>query len=321
MCLHWRGCRLVPRILNLVVTCTDRKRGEPTPELRARDLPEMEAPQRCADWIKRLKATTTKPTPASELYAGNHWHVVRSVVANAMRQDIDLKVWVLSAGYGLIPFDAPIVPYAASFSRGPDQVTTLKESPRWWKRLAKWKGPTPSKPRTIRELAERTDKVPMLVAASASYVRATLADLVDAERILSQARLAVISAGFAGDKSIESVLLPCDARFLQNRRGTAHSLNVKLAAWALEEFRDWEHDFSRLHLQFDRQLARLHAPEVIHRTPCTDQTVTRFIKNRVKQGQLSGYTVLLGEFRRSGLACEQKRFKLLYGTVANGMSR
>jgi hypothetical protein len=56
------------------------------------------------------------------------------------------------------------------------------------------------------------------------------------------------------------------------------------------------------------------------RRPNTDAEVTSFIKERLV-GKRQGYTVLLREFRKGGLACEQHRFKQLYTSVVGSQAK
>lgn len=301
--------------LNLVVTCTDRKRFVPVDALRVQTLPHGTVAERHKNWIERLRTVPSGLIPASDLYVGNHWHVVRGIVARAKSENIAMDVWVLSAGYGLIPFDAPLKPYAASFSPGPDQVVRTSEIQLWWAQLATWQGPLAGAPRTLHQLADRSKAVPMVVAASAPYVRAALPDLAKAQAILTEKRLAVISTGFGGSDALGSALLRSDKRMISERGGTAHTLNVKLAAWSIDSFEHWRKDLSVLHSQFDRAMERL-APSINKSgRPHTDAEVRSFIEERLVNNATS-YTVLLREFRDNGLACEQKRFKRLYAAVA-----
>jgi hypothetical protein len=269
-------------------------------------------------WLKQIATDRHSYTPAIELYLGNHWHIVRGIIADAGKRNIRLKVWVLSAGYGLIPVDAPIQSYAASFSSGPDQVTPLSDASLWWSALASWAGPVPSSPRSLRQLAAEQETIPMLVAASAPYIRAIHPDLMAASEILTPRRLALISAGLNGSRSLSSILLESDERFLdvnKGRGGTAHTLNAKLAAWSLEHFDEWQEDFASLRGKFHGSLNRLEPRERPERIHMTDRQVISFIRHRIANGE-RGHSVLLRKLRVSGHACEQKRFKNLYNAVS-----
>jgi len=63
--------------LHLITSCTDRKRGRVPDELRVRDLAAGSTVDRANQWIARLAAPCAIETPASEVYVGEHWSVVR----------------------------------------------------------------------------------------------------------------------------------------------------------------------------------------------------------------------------------------------------
>jgi hypothetical protein len=255
---------------------------------------------------------------------GNHWQIVRSAISTARQRNIELSAWVLSAGYGLIPIDAALHSYAASFSAGPDKVTELNDAPAWWTELAEWQGPAPTKPRTLTALVERTKEGQTLIAASAPYVRAIRSDLVDGIEHSSPKNVAVISAGFKGDEALNSILLDCDDRFLDKTNGqggTAHTLNAKLAAWALDSYTDWEHDFAVLHRIFRDRRSQLTARGRPQRRQCTDKEILSFIEKSVATSPVKARSILLHELRDSGSACEQSRFKKLYDIVTAGVAQ
>ncbi len=305
----------MPRGLNLIVTCTDRKRERPNRSLEASQLPKGSTEDRSKEWIRRMRTFSGEGRPAIDLYTGSQWHVIRGIIDDAQRQTIRLRVWILSAGYGLIPTTARISPYSASFASGPDRVVDPAESKAWWSSLAEWEGPDPDGPRSLTELATRNRNDLMLVVASAPYIRAVLSDLRAAAGILSPSRLAIISTGLRNSPSLEGLVVPSDDRFLQKFGGTLHSLNAKLAGWALSCFDEWSDDISKLHSLFATSLEALEHRERPTRTPQTDHQVMTFIRGEFLTGKRS-YSGMLKAFRTAGLACEQKRFKDLYLSIA-----
>src|SRR5687767_10391584 len=101
----------------MVVTCTDRKTVPLNGGPRASQLPPGTLEMRMDAWRNALNLTSQGAVPAEELYAGDHWSVVRSLRSVAPA-GLDLQVWVASAGYGLLRSDALIRPYSATFARG-----------------------------------------------------------------------------------------------------------------------------------------------------------------------------------------------------------
>src|SRR5262245_35571216 len=101
--------------LHIVVTCANRKRHDVPTELRLRDIRERTAEMRFGAWQDRLESSHAERYPAIELYAGEHWSVVRELTGSSPLAQT-AQLWIMSAGYGLIPANALIRPYAATFS-------------------------------------------------------------------------------------------------------------------------------------------------------------------------------------------------------------
>src|SRR5512132_4121876 len=104
-----------PVTVHVVVTCTNRKKRPVPARLRLGSLPSGSIARRVDTWIRRLCEDANEPTvAASDLYAGEHWTIVRSLPDLSSNTE-NVRLWVCSAGYGLVPVDAQIRPYAATF--------------------------------------------------------------------------------------------------------------------------------------------------------------------------------------------------------------
>src|SRR4051794_767517 len=104
--------------LHIIASCTDRKRGLVPAALRLRSVRELDVEARARAWWMRLQGAEQATVVAEELYAGDHWQVVRELRVAAGTAGYIPYLWVASAGYGLIPAEAPVCPYSATFTRG-----------------------------------------------------------------------------------------------------------------------------------------------------------------------------------------------------------
>ncbi len=297
--------------IHVVVTCSHRK-TQPVPAgLQLRRVTAAKTATRALHWITRLTSNSAPAIAASSLYAGAHWDIARRL----SRHDAPgakVVVWVCSAGYGLIPFDAPIRPYSATFAPAhldsiPGGRTATAE---WWAALRDWAGPTGG-PRSLAELAAKESDARLLLVLSAPYLAACHPDVLAAASTLPDpAQLSVISAGTKTAGELAEFLLPVDARLEHVVGGTRQSLNVRVAEHLLAGG-DYEHAAMRDRLS--RLLAGQPAPRRYTRTPLTDQEVQVFIRDRLAQdGAAVTHTRLLRELRDSGRACEQHRFADLF---------
>lgn len=111
--------------------------------------------------------------------------------------DSRVKVWVASAGYGLVDVQTLVAPYAATFSSRQADSVTLATSPTvvdlqrrmWWRTLREH-----SSQGSGRSMAAVGADGPILVAASWSYLAAMSDELVEAEA-QSSGRLVLTTTG------------------------------------------------------------------------------------------------------------------------------
>src|SRR4051812_46295043 len=100
--------------VNVVVSCTKRKTRRPIADLDAANLPAfVGVADRSGDWIARLAGRPEELLPAAELYSGDHWKVALELPECSA---FPVRLWVCSAGYGLITPSSLLAPYEATFS-------------------------------------------------------------------------------------------------------------------------------------------------------------------------------------------------------------
>ena len=305
-------------VVNVVVTCTNRKTVPTPPRLRLRDIPPVEVAVRLDGWLRRLQESESPRRQALDMYCGGSWTTVREVVHEPKQE---VRCFIASCGYGLIRSSDHIGSYGATFSPyEPDSVaasageaSTLQA---WWRGLSHWQGPTPGAPRSLAELARRDPTTPVLVAASPPYLRAMAGDLAEARQALkSPELLSILSAGIRSLDGVEPNIVPCDARLKNLFGGSLISLNVRFLLQALRELEGGPLTVGSLATWSSRLMQEAPPYEVIARQQQTDQGVCDFIASRLASDSHASCARLLRVFRDSGRACEQKRFGRLYRHV------
>ena len=305
--------------VHVVVTCTKRKTRSPLKGLRVREVEAPTPEARAEAWIDRLRGATGDVVPARELYAGDHWKVALSIPRSAS-PGLEVRLWVCSAGYGLLPVDAPIAPYSATFSdTHPDAVdrgfpgTRRSDARRtWWGRLATWDGPAPGVPRSLAGLADSDPDAALLIVAAAPYLRALSGDLGEAAGALRTSRqLSIISAAARHLSGLAGHVIPFDDRMQRLLGGADMSLNVRVTRELLRRgVQPLQPDLSREAEVMGRDLERREVPV---RSPRTDEDVRRFIRGELGRDSTARWSPLLRKLRSElGQACEQKRFKRLF---------
>jgi hypothetical protein len=262
-------------------------------------------PERVHEWTARLSDPTIPALTARELYAGEQWDVAKRLGDEAT--GVAVRLWVCSAGYGLIPADAAIRPYSATFSfRHADSVADDRRGAlAWWEALTRWSGPTTA-PRSLAELAQTDATGRTLVVLSADYVTACYDDLRAATKT---GTLSLISAGTKKALGLDASILRVDARLQHVVGGSRQSLNVRVAAHLLATGA-LDHDDMQAYLV---RLLRAQPPvPKFDRRSLTDEELRTFIRaGRSRDPSVSRSRLLRG-LRDSGMACEQSRFGELF---------
>lgn len=308
------------RTVNLIVSCTNRKRFPAPTETAVHGIGGANLDDRLKRWKRNLSTIATAEHSAGDLYMGDHWSVVQSIPAVAEKSGLSVRTWICSAGYGLIRPTTPIKPYRATFARGeldfvasgfPDEVFALS---RWWSGVCAYR--FQPEPRTISALAATSPRTPIVVALSEDYLKAVTPDL---ENILNSAyfrqHLAIVSCGTPHSHSIwKDYLLPCDASLTGALGGTLTSLNARVVRRLFKDLQRKEPSveaLSALATAIPRSSSALAVP----RAAKSDSEIASFIRTHLAQNPDFSKTHLLREFREHGNACEQKRFGKIYSRI------
>jgi len=301
----------------VIITCSNQKSRAIPARLQLGQVPGRNATERARKWITRLSQTDNTPRVAAiEVYAGEHWSVARGYPA-LHKPEEDIRLWACSAGYGLIPVEAPIMPYHATLTPGQaDSVPGAVAS--WWSLLGEWHGPSPQRPRSIRALVAADPAAMFMFVLSKSYLRACGADITAAcEYIADLDRLFIVSAGARLQGDLATYAVPADARLQAHFGGTRRALNARIGAHLLSAgIRSKEEAAGHL----ARLLAAQPPVPRYDRKKQSDREILDIIAGRLAHAPTTSANGMLREFRDAGLACEQHRFTRLYRSVVEAAS-
>lgn len=309
------------RKLHIIVTCTERKTVQVSDELQLRNVPDGAPVARAAVWTRRLGGEGER-RPALDMYKGEHWQVAKRLpdlaVAAGLVTREDVRLWTCSAGYGLIPADAPVRSYAATLTPGhADSVSKSGggiggrvDAAAWWRVIGDWEGPAPGTPRSFAALAAYDPDATFLLVLSAAYLQACATDITKAAITVTDVdRFLIVSAGTRATGDIGQLLLPADARLQADLGGTRGVLNVRIAADLLDQ------------ATLDRASAKDYLSEKLSNSPgitrydrksMSDNKIRHWIANALRETPGVSASGLLRRFRDEGLACEQGRFGRLH---------
>jgi len=311
------------RVANIIVTCTKRKSAPAEDCLQLGHVAGSTVAELAKQWISRLQKASSPSRPADELYSGDHWQIARSLPEVASVRKVQVRLWVCSAGYGLVPSWAPLKPYSATFStHHKDSVLRRLASltggsiHEWWSQLSKWSGPVPGEPRTLSDLARNAKRSPLIFVASDVYLRAVGADLEAARNALADPRLlTIVSGGGVPTDALRSHQLPCNARLQSLLGGALMSLNVRAVRRILSHVERWPLRCDDLADEFQKLIDAQPEFEQPQRRLLSDDKVQKFIERQLAKNPLLCASPLLRRLRDSGFACEQKRFGKLFHQV------
>ncbi|GAA2666263.1 hypothetical protein [Actinoplanes palleronii] len=302
--------------IHLIVTCANRKKVVIPEGLRLGDLREYPPAERFPVWAERLATTTTLGIPAFDLYAGEHWQAVRT-----LQQTVNdtASLWVCSAGYGLVPMDADLAPYAATFAPGERDSagSSLFAMREWWRQLTRWQWPAEYAPRSFADLARQDPRATIIAVLSESYMRACADDLREAATCLADPEQFAILGPPNRCAELDKFVVPVTATLRPVVGGSMQALNVR-AATHLLTLAGSNLGFSAL-----RKLAQEStesAPPDPGRRPAgkklNDHEVRNYIRQALGDGDGVGTaTQLLRRLRSSGQSCEQARFHALFAEI------
>jgi hypothetical protein len=300
----------------LLVPCTKTKTARTSAHLRASTLPrKLSAVDRARAWVKRLQQASGSRQPARSLYTGAAWQVAQRLSHRVEEQGGE--VFVVSAGFGLVRLDAPLVSYDATFTLGQKSSVIpgkprIDERPLWWQTVADWAGPEANRPRTVTSLVRSAPDASFLVVLSEPYLRALQPDLEAARSAVAGGSLAVLGPHL---NSLVDLLLPFSVRLQGRVGGPRSTLGLCLAAQLLDSLDPSDWSVSGFRQTLGRWVEALPASRSAPRTRLNDTAVRDFIREELDKTPGASTGSLLGRLRRSGRACGQERFERLFSEL------
>jgi hypothetical protein len=277
-------------------------------------------------WWQRLEDDAGQAVPAEDLYAGGHWAAIRKLPVMAGEQGLQSKSWVISAGYGLVPAEAYIRPYSATFSSSHlDSVTRriTKHLPRktilqtWWKTMCAMRSVRLAKPHSLANLVRKTPKATFIIIASPDYLLAMEKDIFSSLHSLTDPNQLIIisSPSEILSQPLLDHIVPSVAQLQSMVGGALGSLHARVALMIIQNAQKWDLRADTLRIKLKKLAASSPPLRKYDRQRLSDLEVGKFVRQALKRTQHPSCSALLQELREGGRACEQKRFTELYWAV------
>jgi len=237
------------------------------------------------------------------------------------------RLWVASAGYGLLQAEDAILPYSATFQVGHEDSVSRgtgaearTDNASWWAALAKHRLPGSHAPRSIRAIVAESPGAAILVVASNGYLHAIERDLLAAAQELNAPQRLVLVSGEPGPKAeaLRSNWVRSTSPLLHEVGGARTALHARVARMVLRDAAGNGFDAEEIARHVEGVTRRCPDPVVYDRQRSDDREVTSFIRKALAQNAMASHTGLLRQWRQSGRACEQGRFRELFLQLKDG---
>lgn len=298
------------------------KRFHGTGNLLLREVGGVSLAERFAGWNSCIEQSRSISIPAIDTYSGGHWSVVRSLQMSLCSSDGPYRLWIVSAGYGLISPADTIIPYSATFAPGqPDSISPVSSTEAavtWWRLLTQWRPPghAPDAPRSIAEVVVKYPEAANLLVLSPDYYRALSEDLLTAlDQIADAHKLIVLSSDERQLDGLVDNTIKVDARLQAFVGGARSSLAVRTARAVLQELSGQPITVSSFRNAMSRLVEQHGVVQIFHREPMTDTQVADYINAELSDAPGVSSSRLLEKLRASGRACERKRFHRLFSAA------
>lgn len=298
----------------VITSCTARKRSR-EPVVSGAEIRHASSVSELARRWVRLARGRPAVASAVDLYGGRSFRDA-SVAANSCRAEL----FIVSAGFGLVPSTAPLPNYALTISAGEGSIAaTLTQfdasAADWWKVLCAELGT----PDPVARLLQRASGALALLALPSTYLRMVAPELRDlTAQELSRLRVFTSPAGARQlEPRLADCVLPYDDR-LNDVEGHAGT-RTDFAQRALRHFVEVLHGH---HLPLHegktavlRALGRHQRPATKERVRATDDEICSAIRSFGRSGSHSASTLLRRLRDERKIACEQGRFRDLWRQV------
>ncbi len=295
----------------IITNCTNRKRVADVTTLCARELSIGSVKQVADRWTRKLRGQLT-PNMARDTYCGRGFG--EALRAAAL---LDAKFLVVSAGLGLIDAETLIPRYSATISAGNEDSILQKlnngSAHSWWVAL--------NEASPFSTPLSTTEFDIVLVGLPQPYfalVQSALEALPRGEK--KKLRLFLRTSASTLPSSLRDALMPYDGR-LDSPLGPLPGTLGDFAQRALRHFAEFvllgneEMDTAAHANVVETQLSPLGAPNRPAGQKATDEQISELIMANWEKAQ--GRSTLMLRLLRDTLhvACEQKRFQVLFYNV------
>ena len=298
----------------IITSCGKRKSLAPSASLRAAALRPGDTASVARQWVEQVAHEKVR-VPARSLYRGRGFREAETAAS-----PLSAKMYVLSAGMGLIPVDVEIPSYALTVAEGTDNILSKLRPEKeacpgsWWRELSKVADSVSF------DALIGGGKGPVLLAAGSAYL-AMIGHELEALEPSRRSRIRLFTAAQRQliPLSLQPLLMPYDRRLeaLPGRSGTMSDFAQRALRHFAETIlaREPLGNANSHSAAVQCALAGAKAPVRRRGTSMSDDEIVALISanwNAMGGKSAAMLRLLRDSFR---VACEQKRFKKLFAVA------
>jgi hypothetical protein len=299
----------------VIAACSNRKKVEPSRNLRAASVPEGHLRAVASSWTGRLRAAR-RLVRADALYCGRNF-----AEAKAAARQLGADLYIVSAGLGLVRDAAKIPPYSATIGGGSqdnvlNRISNAKGEAAlagWWRALTR-RSPVGNALNTV----VRQSSGLILIALPSAYLAMVAGDLAHVHgRSLRRVRIFTGAVPEAFPEKLRSMIMPYDDRF-DGPDSDLPGTRTDFASRALRHFvdhilQDYPDGNMAVHARAVRTALRGLRRATVHaRLRCSDAELVGLMRKHWNAADGKAGRMLRVLRDDLGIACEQSRFARLF---------
>ena len=285
------------------------------------EIKETTTYSRVNAWLKHINKCE-KRVSALDLYVGEHWSVAKEEYYR------DRMLWIISAGWGVINAETSICPYDATFSKGDDNSifrsgndedgSIINQNREWWKILHEKRSLDLSLEKIFNEFSGDC----FFIAASPQYLNVIEPELIDLKEngVITSENTFVITSGKGINKKLKDLQYLVSEDFCSTLGGSRISLNIRLARYLMDDSESAKDIKTFVENKYSSLWDSAEPAKKYNRKKLCDDEVIILIKKMIEFENINSASGGLKELRKSGMACEQKRFGRLFNKTKEEIS-
>ncbi len=308
--------------IHLITNCTKTKRNVISASTAM--LSEIKGTtsfSRVSEWLKHIDGCEIR-IPAIDLYVGAHWAVAKE------EYNRERMLWILSAGWGLINAETPICPYDATFTKGDansifrssadEEESVIYQNREWWTILHENRSSDLSLEKIFNDFSDDY----FFIATSPQYLNVIEPELVRLREkgTITIENTFVITSGKGLNEKLKDLQYLVSEDFCSILGGSRISLNIRLAKYLIDGCMDSRNIKTFIENKYSSLCNSAKPATKYNRKKLSDAEVIILIKKMIEFENINSASLGLKELRKSGMACEQKRFGKLFNKTKEEIS-